>query len=119
MLLGEVLEAPERLMNSRSGRIHLFPVVPDWTECSFRDFMARGGFCLSAIRSAKGVEGDVTVKASRSIPCRLMNPWVGQAVQVTDAGSGEKVAVAVDKSNGECLVLEAQAGHTYSVALAK
>lgn len=117
-LVQQVLEAPERLMNSRSGRIHLFPVVPDWAECAFVDFMARGGFSVSAARTAKGVEGAVTVKASRSIPCRLMNPWAGRRVSVADKDTGRSLEVTVDSSSGECLIFDTQAGHTYTVCCA-
>ena len=114
MLAEDVLEAPERLMNSRSGRIHLFPAVPVWTEAAFRDFLARGGFSVSAARDASGVQA-VTVRSVRPIPCRLMNPWPGEAVAVTDAESGAAVPVRVDRENGECLIFPTEPGHTYSV----
>lgn len=125
MLAEDLLEAPERLMNSRSGRIHLFPAVPSWTKAAFRDFLARGGFSVSAARDEQGVLA-VTVKASRSIPCRLMNPWPGQRVVVTDLTTGRQTAAAdwaadrqtdcyMDISNGECIVFQAQKGHCYSI----
>lgn len=119
MLLRELEEAPERLMNSRSGRIHLFPAVPDWTECAFRDFLARGGFRVSAARTANGVESPVTIAAARSISCRLMNPWPGCAVRVTDAASGQVIPAELDTSNGECVVFQAEAGRTYNVSIMK
>lgn len=118
MLLHELDEAPERLMNSRSGRIHLFPAVPDWTECEFRDFLARGGFHVSAARSADGVENGVTVTATRAIPCQLMNPWPGRPVAVTGE-DGQAVPFTLDTSNGECVVFQAEAGRTYRIAAAQ
>ena len=70
-------------MNSRSGRIHLFPLVPDWTVAAFRNFLARGAFEVSAAKDENGVQA-VTVKARRSIPLQRMNPWVGKRPVVTD-----------------------------------
>ncbi len=114
MLARELTEAPERLMNSRSGRIHLFPAVPDWTCVAFHDFLARGGFAVSAARDKTGVKA-VAVRAARSIPCFLMNPWKGENVEVTDLESGQKVSVRMDNSNGECIIFQAEKGHSYSV----
>ena len=103
-------------MNSRSGRIHLFPVVPDWTVGAFRNFLARGGFEVSAARNENGVQA-VTVKARRNIPLQLMNPWKGKQPLVTDLTSVLTVSYTMDKSNGECIVFDAQAGHLYSFDL--
>ena len=114
MLAKDLLEAPERLMNSRSGRIHLFPAVPDWTVAAFQGFLARGGFSVSAARNEKGVTA-VTVEASRSIPCQIMNPWPGREVTVTDLETGSPVPAELDRSNGECLVFQAEKGRRYSL----
>ena len=114
MLAKEIIEAPERLMNSRSGRIHLFPSVPEWTVAAFRGFLARGGFSVSAARDETGVQG-VVISAARSIPCRIMNPWAGHSVAVTDVETGEAVPSEIDASNEECVVFQAQAGHSYSL----
>ncbi len=116
-LARDVIEAPERLMNSRSGRIHLFPSVPDWTVAAFRSFLARGGFEVSAARDAGGVRA-VTVRARRDNACRLMNPWPGKAVSVTDLTAGGPARFALDTENGECIAFDAAAGHEYSVDLA-
>lgn len=114
MLLKEVVEQPERLMNSRSGRIHLFPVVPEWTVCSFHGFLARGGFEVSASVD-HGLVGEVAITAARSIPCQLMNPWAGQAVKVVNQTTGKPVAAEMDRSNGECVIFPAEAGHSYMI----
>ena len=115
-LYSQISSVPERLMNSRSGRIHLFPVVPDWTVSSFRGFLARGGFEVSAVKDESGIRA-VTVKAKRSIPLQLMNPWVGNNPKVIDLTNGKTVAYKMDTSNGECIVFDAQAEHTYSFDL--
>ena len=112
-LASQVVSSPERLMNSRSGRIHLFPVVPEWTVASFRGFLARGGFEVSATRNGDGVQA-VVIKARRSIPLQLMNPWKGKHPAVTDLNTGKTISYKMDKSNGECIVFNAEAGHTYS-----
>ncbi|GHT47001.1 hypothetical protein FACS189440_06310 [Bacteroidia bacterium] len=113
VLASQITGVPERLMNSRSGRIYLFPVVPDWTVGAFRNFLARGGFEVSAAKDENGIQA-VTVKARRSIPLQLMNPWAGKKPSVTDTTTGQKVSYTMDTSNGECIVFDAQAGHLYS-----
>ena len=74
---------PEQLLNSRSGRIHLFPAVPDNAKVAFRDMQARGGFEVSA----ECVAGRVTcvqLHARRNVACRLMNPWPGHNIVLLD-----------------------------------
>jgi hypothetical protein len=66
-LAAELVKVPERLMNGRSGRIHLFPALPDGFPVAFRGFLPRGGFELSAARHASGVTG-VVIKARRRRP---------------------------------------------------
>ncbi len=114
MLANVLREEPERLMNSRSGRIHLFPAIPDWTCVTFRDFLARGGFAVSAAREEDGVKA-VTIRAARSIPCRLMNPWPGRKVTVTDLETMQDIPVGMDTSNGECILFQAAEGHSYGI----
>lgn len=104
----------ERLLNSRGGRIHLFPVVPDWSHVAFREFQARGGFLVSASRDAGGVSG-VLVTARRSILCRVMSPWPGGRIVVTDLTADAAVAHEIDTANGECVEFAAEAGHQYSI----
>lgn len=104
----------ETLLNSRSGRMHLFPAVPPGTEIAFRHFQARGGFLVSAARNAEEVYL-LEVQARRDNVCRIMNPWPGRPVGVHEVGKSEPVAVEVDKRNGECLVFPAVAGKKYSV----
>lgn len=112
-LTNQIIRVPERLMNSRSGRIHLFPVVPDWTVAAFRGFLARGGFEVSAARNGSGVQA-VIVKARRSILLQLMNPWVGDKPVVTDLTIGKTIFYNMDTTNKECIIFDAQAGHVYS-----
>lgn len=112
-LTDQIITVPERLMNSRSGRIYLFPVVPDWTVAAFRGFLARGGFEVSAARNESGVKA-IVVKARRSTPLQLMNPWIGNKPVVTDLTSGKMINYNMDTTNKECIIFNAQAGHVYS-----
>lgn len=104
----------ETLLNSRSGRMHLFPTIAPKTEIAFHNFQARGGFLVSAARNAEKVYF-LEIQARRDNTCWIMNPWPGKPVLVREAGKSEPVPVQVDKSNGECLVFAAVAGCKYSV----
>ena len=115
----------EMLLNSRSGRIHLFP-VPIWDtpaedrltqrdEVAFRNFQARGGFLVSACKNADGVYY-VEIEARRDIPCQLMNPWPGEQLVVREVGSSTPVPVRFDTSNGECAIFSAVARHKYQIS---
>ena len=104
---------PERFLNSRSGRIHLFPVVPKDSVIAFRNCLARGGFEVSAAKDAGGVICAV-IKARRGGECRLMNPWPGQLFALTDGG--RDIKHALDTANGECIVFTTEAGHEYELA---
>lgn len=116
---------PEMLLNSRSGRIHLFP-VPAWdppfvdqfskkNEIAFRKFQARGGFLVSACKNSESVYY-VEVESRRNIRCQLMNPWPGKEVAVRELESSESVPVRLDTSNGECIVFSTTAGSKYLVS---
>jgi hypothetical protein len=107
-------EDAETLLNSRSGRIHLFPVISPSADVSFRNFQARGGFLVSACRNAGGVYF-VEVQARRDNLCQLMNPWPGRQVVLHEVGKAEPLPFQLDKSNNECLVFSALTGQSYSV----
>jgi hypothetical protein len=114
----------ETLLNSRSGRIHLFPVavwdppavdaISKKDEVAFRNFQARGGFLVSACKNAEGVY-HVEIESRRDLPCQLMNPWPGKQVTVREAGNAASVPVQVDSKNGECLIFPTHAGRKYLV----
>ena len=104
----------ETLLNSRSGRIHLFPAVLPSSELAFHNFQAGGGFLVSACKNADGVYY-VEIQARRDIRCQLMNPWPGKPVVIHEAGKTKPVSFQLDKSNGECLAFPAVAGHKYSI----
>ncbi len=104
----------ETLLNSRSGRMHLFAAVAPDAEIAFRNFQARGGFLVSAAKNAEDVYF-LEIQSRRDTTCRVMNAWPGRVVAVREAGSDKPVSVKVDRTNGECLVFSAGAGKTYSI----
>jgi hypothetical protein len=105
---------PETLMNSRSGRIHLFPCVASGAEVAFNKFQARGGFLVSACKNADGVYY-VEIQSRRGIQCQLMNPWPGKKVIVRETGKTNAVPVTLDTNNGECLVFATIPGSKYLI----
>jgi hypothetical protein len=105
----------EAMLNSRGGRIHLFPVTPAADAVAFRNFQARGGFLVSACKNADGVY-HVEIEARRDRPCRLMNPWPGKTVTVRETGKAQPVPIQLDTSNGECIAFPALSGHKYLVS---
>ena len=107
-------EDAEILLNSRSGRIHLFPMKSQPDEVAFCNFQARGGFLVSACKNANGVYY-VEIQARRDLECSLMNPWPGKSVVVREIGKIEPVPFQLDQNNGECLVFPTFAGHKYSI----
>ena len=74
----------EALLNSRSGRIHLFPLVDMSAVVAFHNFQASGGFLVSAAKDAAGVYF-LEIEPRRDNTCRLMNPWPGKTVVVREA----------------------------------
>ena len=110
LLRREVDAHPERLLNSRSGRIHLFPCVPADANIAFRRFQARGAFLVSASRTNEGVVV-VEIEARRNGECRVVNPWTGSKTVVlseTKTGKNRKIRVKDDE-----IRFFAEAGKTY------
>ena len=104
----------ESLLNSRGGRIHLFPTITADSQIAFYHFQAEGGFLVSAARNAGGVYY-LEIEPRRDNQCRLMNPWPGKPVVVHEAGKTDLVPLQMDNKNGECVTFSAVAGHRYIV----
>jgi hypothetical protein len=104
--------APEALLNSRSGRIHLFPAVENGVPVAFRRFQVRGAFLVSAVKDQRGVSY-VEIEARRNLPCSVMNPWPGRNVSIVTMRDAKNVPFTLDKNNGECLVIPSRAGEVY------
>ncbi|MDR3261322.1 MAG: GH92 family glycosyl hydrolase [Tannerella sp.] len=109
-----VVDDPETLLNSRSGRIHLFPAAPKNKSVAFRHFQARGGFLVSASRKAEEVVY-LEIQSRRDIDCQLMNPWPGKPVVIRDVKNNQVIPADMDRTNGECFVFPTKASHTYVI----
>jgi hypothetical protein len=105
----------ETLLNSRSGRIHLFPAVEENKVVAFRNFQAKGAFLVSAAKNEKEVYF-LNVEARNNNVCQIMNPWPGRSVTVIELVGNKPVKTNMDKSNGECIVFQAKAGQKYLVS---
>jgi hypothetical protein len=110
----QAVEDAEAFLNSRGGRIHLFPAVSPTAAVAFRNFQARGGFLVSACRNAGGVYY-VEIQARRDRLCQLINPWPGKPVVIRKIGNTEFVPFTLDEKNGECLVFSAAEGQRYFI----
>jgi hypothetical protein len=104
----------ETFLNSRSGRIHVFPAVWPSTVVAFHNFQAGGGFLVSAAKDSDSVYY-LKIEARRSISCKVMNPWPGKQISVYEEGTKNVLPVKMDNSNGECIVFSAIAGHSYLI----
>jgi hypothetical protein len=103
---------PERLCNSRSGTIFLFPCMPSGLDIGFKDLQARGGFLVTAERKA-GIVTYALVKSRRTGPCALMNPWPGQTLYVTEMSGGSQMPTTV--AGNKC-TFSTTAGHSYTLS---
>jgi hypothetical protein len=102
----------ENLINSRSGRIHLFPGIPDSATVGFKGLQARGGFEVTS-ECIKGRVTYLEIAARRSVVCQIMNPWKGYTIHVKEVSTGNTIEYNIDKSNGECIVFSVEKGKNY------
>jgi len=107
-LMGILTDEPERLLNSRSGSIHLFPCVPENSTVGFRRFQARGGFLVTAERIG-GETTTVQIESRRNIRCRLVNPWPGSEVVLVRNGKKS------EKLTGPLLTFRTAQGETIDI----
>ena len=106
--------SPEALLNSRSGRMHLFPAATPGVDVGFRHFLARGGFEVSAER----VDGEISplyVTSRMGNDLRLANPWPGRVVDAWDLTAGNAVAVEADPAFPGDPLVHTQSGHRYRI----
>lgn len=79
----------EMLLQSHTGRIEVFPAIPDdWMDVSFDRLRAQGAFLISAKRIAGKTESITVVSETDSV-CRLRSPWSGNAIELRLAAGGE------------------------------
>ncbi len=102
---------PERLLNSRSGVIHLFPCVPENASVGFKRFQARGGFLVTA-EHIEGTTTTVLIESRRMVNCRLMNPWGESSITLIRNGKQS------EKLSGKLLEFATKPGETIEVVRA-
>ena len=101
----------EMLLQSREGRISVFPAVPpSWASVRFESFRAEGAFLVSAKKDG-GTVVEVRVISEKGGTLRLENPFAGgyaasglEAGRVRDAGK----TIEADMRPGESLLLQAR-----------
>ena len=102
---------PERLCNSRSGTIYLFPCVPSKFNVAFKDMQARGGFLVSS-EWKSGAVTYASIKARRSGECKVMNPWPGKGMKAIEL-PGRTAVKTVKDADAERYRFTAEAGREY------
>jgi len=80
----------EMLLQGHRGKLRVFPVWPRDRPASFGRLRAPGAFLVSA-RIQDGVIGPVDIQSERGRVCRLVNPWPGRSVTLSQAGRGDQV----------------------------
>jgi hypothetical protein len=100
---------PERLCNSRSGTIFLFPCVPSNFNVGFKEFQARDGFLVTA-ELRGGLVTFAQIQARRTTECAIMNPWPFKTLGVSQQPANTPVTTS---HIGKKYTFAAQAGKTY------
>jgi hypothetical protein len=77
-------------LQSWGDKIRIFPAIPShWEHASFADFLAQGGFLVSASLKNKKV-GWVSIESQAGQPCTIKVPSWNQVVQIS---KGRKIAI--------------------------
>ena len=102
----------EMMLQSNEGKIRVFPAIPaEWNTMPLAfKLLARDGFLVAATRTG-GQTDRVAIQSQRGRPCRVQNPWPGQAVEIALHGSGE--ILTVRKEAGDVLAFATQGGCEY------
>lgn len=103
---------PERLCNSRSGTIHFFPCVPGNFDVAFKDFQARGGFLVTS-ELKSGMVTYARIRARRDGDCKVMNPWPGKNMIVSELPGRNPVLF---KKDGERYSFSTKTGREYKLS---
>ncbi len=100
----------EMLVQSHRGVVDVLPALPtEWSTGSVSGLRARGDVTVD-VEWANGTANRITLEAGRDGPIRIHSGLFGGRFRVTDAETGRTVDVERD---GEEIVIDADAGHTY------
>jgi hypothetical protein len=106
---------PERLLNSRSERIYLFPCIPDTSTISFKNFQAKGGFLVSA-EIINGKVAYVEISSRRDIDCVMVNPWKNSKVKVIRKSDGKPISFVYDTFPNQGIIFKTTKGESYLIS---
>lgn len=105
---------PEKLLQSHSGVLRVFPAVPEGYTGRFEDFRAQGGFSVTAeMKDGRIRHLEITSKVGN--PCCLARPWPGE-VHLLDATTGMDIPV---QPSDRYLRFKTEVGKTYQVVPAE
>ena len=97
----------ELLLQSRNGRIEIFPAVPgNWKDISFKTLRAEGAFLVSANREG-GVVSEVSIKAEQGGKVELKLPF--KTFFITNLQKRYKVEnniLEVEMKKGETIIIK-------------
>ena len=82
----------EMLMQSHTGTIRLFPAIPaKWSDVSFKDLRAVGGFLVSATRT-NGEVAEFTIRATVDGTATYLNPYTN-TIESREMTAGEVITI--------------------------
>jgi hypothetical protein len=101
----------ENLLQSHTGRIRVFPTVPDDFEGGFEKLGAQGGFVVSGERRRERVLF-VMITSLAGNACTLANPWPGKQALVIDLETAKEIPAEASDSQ---VRFQTEPHHTYRV----
>jgi hypothetical protein len=107
--------ALENLVQSHTGVIRVFPVVPRDFAGGFAKFGAQGAFMVSAERTAGRVRSLMLTSLAGN-PCTVVNPWPETPVTVIDLETANEAPCRVE---GPTLHFDTMRDHAYRVRVAR
>jgi hypothetical protein len=108
---------PEHLLNSRSGDAFLFPAVKEDVKIGFKDFLAKGGFEISALYENQRAE-NIIVRSLAGNRCCLVLPQRLKKVDIFDNTTHKNVSCSIIPAKNdkrERVEWLTQKGHEYRI----
>lgn len=98
----------EKLLQSHSGVIRVFPAVPPRYSGGFENYLAVGAFTVTA-EMRRGLVRRVEIISKVGNKCRVVRPWSGR-ILVEDVKTGSKIPFDL---NGNYISFDTKPGRTY------